>query len=166
MELLYTSEFQLSDIPPPLRSLYFQWLSLSGPDSLPALSDIDIRMLSEETHSIVLSEIIRSPDDAVEDFEVIFVGATLRRVSRESFAGALLSTLPGKGPGSEIWALYSRMASQRAPLLAALPYLGPSKDYQSTREILMPVCGTGRPDVPQYVLTDVVLTSEPLPDSL
>lgn len=70
--------------------------------------------------------------------------------------GKRLSDLPGKGPGSEIWAAYEALATGQRPLLLRLPYKGPGAGIAETIEILLPLRhdeGTARD--PQYVLSGV-----------
>ncbi|MFZ7093026.1 hypothetical protein [Primorskyibacter sp. 2E233] len=157
-----SSDFALPEIPLDLRGLYFQWMSQAKDGQLPKLNAFDLSGLSESSHSLILTEIIRYPDGTVEDFEPVFIGSTLRDLTREKMPGRRLSSFPGKGPGSDIWSLYLKMADSRKPLLASLPYVGPSPLYQSTKEILLPLSGPNSGDRAQYVLADVLLSAEPI----
>ncbi|WP_136440124.1 hypothetical protein [Pacificoceanicola onchidii] len=160
----YRHEFGLTDIPAPLRHLYFQWTALKQPGRIPELSQIKFDVLLEEDHALVVAEVVRDEDGNAIDFVVIFVGAAVSRASQSNIVGQRLSEVPGKGPGSNIWDLYQVMASQRDPVLAALDYVGPNPEFHSTRQILCPLRGEDGTQTVQFILADVMLSEEPVPN--
>lgn len=157
------NEFCASDVPSALWMLYFHWQALSRVGSLPALQEIDFAALCDGTHSVIITEVIRGPGGEIEDFEIIFADPDIRAASGSEMIGRRLGTLPGKGPGSGIWWIYTMMAMRDAPMFVAQPFEGANRSYRSTREILLPLGRrTGQGEV-GYILADIFLSNAPAP---
>lgn len=159
----YRHEFGLTDIPAPLRHLYFQWIALKEPGRIPELPQIKFDVLLEDDHALVLTEVIRDAKQTVVDFEFVFFGSAVARASTANLTGKRYSAVPGKGPDSNIWQLFRMMAGHRNPVLAAQKYVGPKTQYQSTRELLCPLCDADGTQTVRYVLADVMLSADPVP---
>lgn len=152
---MHKKDFTLAELPGALRRVFLMWQASDCGDGV-RLRNIDLAELTSDLDVIVLTEIHRDAATGAVDFEPVFLGKSVRDRIAQPMVGQRLSTLPGKGPGSGVWAAYEALAMGHGPLLARLPYDGPAAGISETVEVLLPL----RPDegaarAPLYVLAGV-----------
>jgi hypothetical protein len=137
--LVHTCNFSISRLPKGLQQLFYAWSHAQSYTALPLLTKIDVTALGLHLDLVVITEILRGPDDTAMDFQFIYVGRGQGRSQPEPVAGKFLSTLEGKGPGSHIWNAYRYTSNVRQPVLASLPFEGTPAHFTNTLELFLPV---------------------------
>lgn len=158
---MHSSDFSVSTLPSGLRELYFSWSALKNMQLTRCLSDLDLIRLRENLDRITIIEIKRTLDGHVVDFEFLYVSSGSKTKFNRAPVGQSLSSLAGKGPGSQIWAAFNEVAMRGFPLYVSLPYVGPSAGYLQSKEIFLPLFGT-KSDV-NFVLAGVILVPKQNP---
>lgn len=122
-----------------LRNLYFLWRSRHRDGQPPSLDRIGLHRIASDLDCLVVTEILRTPSGAPEDFEYLYIGRTLNGAVRREQTGQRLSENPQKRPGSQIWEAYTAIARDPRPLLVNLPYVGPDPRFSCTEELFLPL---------------------------
>lgn len=153
---MHTCNFSISRLPKGLQQLFYSWSHAQSYTALPLLTKIDVTALGSHLDRVVVTEILRGPDDAAMDFQFIYVGRGQGRSRPPSVAGKFLSTLVGKGPGSHIWNAYRFTSDVRQPVLASLPFEGTPTHFTKTLELFLPV-RSHRESTTLLILAGVIL---------
>ena len=113
------------------------WLNTANPSKphFPSRSDFPPNKYAAHLLDVVVFDVEEDP----ADFKYRLFGSTVRYHSHEDFTGRLLSTLPGKGPGSVIWKMLSDVVANKAPFYREVPYVGPHKDYKRSSVLFLPL---------------------------
>jgi len=124
---------------------YDYWLgkqrALGGPEMLPARRDLDpIIDIPRLVPNLMLMDVRADP----LDFRYRLVGSALRRHMAEDWTGRYLSDIPFQRAGSTVWDNNMRVLTERRPLLARPPYIGPHKDFLFVESVILPLAGDGQ----------------------
>lgn len=150
-----TNTFSVATLEPELKQLYFLWRSAATTAPLPQLKNIGLPFLQAPPSILSIYEILRSHTGEPVDFKGLYVRSKLNKTLSKTFTGTWLSDHIGKGPGSKMWGAFLRTATQPFPLNITLPYTGPLKNYHSTSELYLPICGDRK--TVEFVMVGVVL---------
>lgn len=104
---------------------YRYWLDCAGQKQMPSRADIDPMRIPRLLPNVVLIEVRHAPLDFIERV----VGETVLRHSNRNSTGIPWREFPGRGPDSEIWAHYEKVAQSGRPLVERVPYVGPHRDF-------------------------------------
>lgn len=138
-----------------LRGLYFHWKGTHRNGLPPSLDRVGLHRIAFGLDCLVVTEVLRGPEGAPQDFEYVYIGRTLNGALHREQTGHRLSQHPHKLPGSQIWEAYMAIAHNPCPHVVDLPYIGPDPRYACTEELFLPLCddhGTLR-----YVMVGVEL---------
>lgn len=113
------------------------WLNKCAdrPDYIPSRSDISPAQYAAHMANVVVFDILSEPTD----FRYRLFGTHVREHSTEDFTGKNLSTLPGKGPKSQIWQMLDGARTKRVPLYKEVPYVGPSLLVKRSTVLFLPL---------------------------
>ncbi|CUH79046.1 hypothetical protein [Tropicibacter naphthalenivorans] len=151
---MHTDTFHIADLPEAHRHLLYRWMASSGARGLPLLDDFQHGATLDSSKNFVFTEIHDGPGGL--DFELMYIGPNVRAFTSPKLEGKRLSNMPGKGPGSQLWAAYEALFRKACPLYVSLPYVGPLPGYVSTQELFLPL-GDGKSSHPRYALALVAL---------
>lgn len=150
---MYRTDFSLADLPATLRPLYLHWKARAhhGP---PQLDRFDLTRIPGGLDHVILTEILRDEDGTVRDFEAAFLGPDVRRHVDRASAGQPLTRLAERGPGTELWTIYSRFAAEGLPAIASVSVTGVEGAIERTEELFLPLAG--KDHAVQYALVGVL----------
>lgn len=101
----------------------------------PNRKDIKINDLRNRMAHIAILDIENDP----VDFRYRLIGTRLCEFLYRDYTGESLSELGGKGPGSEIWAIFDRVKTRGTPLYCEVPYVGPKADFKQASSLYLPL---------------------------
>jgi hypothetical protein len=124
---------------------YDYWLgkqrALGDTEMLPARRDLDpVIDIPRLVPHLMLMDVQADP----LDFRYRLVGSALRRHMSQDWTGRFLSDIPFQRAGSMVWDNNVRVLSDRRPLLARPPYIGPHKDFLFVESVILPLAGDGQ----------------------
>lgn len=103
----------------------------------PSRTDIQVTDLRHRMAYVAVLDVHTSP----LDFSYRLIGTRLREFLFEDYTGKNLRSLEGKGPGSKIWEILSRVYSTGEPLYCNVPYVGPKADFRQASSLYLPLAG-------------------------
>lgn len=113
------------------------WLK-NCPDSggvYPSRQDIKVSDMRRRMAHIAILDIETDP----VDFRYRLIGTRLCEFLSRDYTGEKMSNLEGKGPGSEIWAIFERVMQSGDPLYCKVPYVGPKADFKQASSLYLPL---------------------------
>ena len=113
------------------------WLKLcpSAGGVYPSRKDVKVSDLRNRMAHIAILDVETDP----LDFRYRLIGTRLREFLYKDYTGQSLSELEGKGPGSEIWAIFDRVLTDGGPLYCEVPYVGPKADFKQASTLYLPL---------------------------
>ena len=127
--------FEAAELPQPLSTVYSYWRSLSPDGHIPRRESFDPVAIGCSLDHLILVGIQADP----LEFHFRVIGDYVNCRLREPCMHKPLSQVPGKGPGSEVWALYERCYTERLALFDQLNYIGPVRGIHHSCEIYLPL---------------------------
>jgi hypothetical protein len=121
-----------------LREAYAYWDGLRGGRAMPSRGDIDPIDMRGFLAFVMLIDVL----DPL-DFRYRLIGTEARNILHRNYTGLRFSELPGKGPGSIVWATCEQVVRSRAPFSRTPPYVGPEAHLQRCENLLLPLSGDG-----------------------
>jgi len=140
---MHCANFSVPNLTSGLRCLYFHWGVAQQKSNLPKLMNIDLSLVQRELDRLVVTEVLRDVLGQIEDFRFLFVATANEKQICEPVRGYRLSRLPGKGPGSQMWAAYQAICDRGIPLRVSLPYVGDIPGIKITEELFLPLSSDG-----------------------
>ena len=137
---MHKTEFDHRELPEFQRRVFLRWRAALRGDRLPSMDEFDFG-LQDPSGTLIVVEIHRDAQGVAEDFSPIYMGPALDQGAGRRFLGRKISTIPGKGPGSRIWAAYQALANDGVPLFVTLPFVGEKPGIGATCEIVLPLSG-------------------------
>ncbi len=101
----------------------------------PSRKDIKATDLRNRMAHIAILDVETDP----VDFRYRLIGTRLCEFLYRDYTGNSLSELEGKGPGSEIWAIYDQIVAKGDPLYCEVPYVGPKADFKQASSLFLPL---------------------------
>jgi len=122
-----------------MGSAYALWDRLRADRPMPLRTAFDPMAIPSLLPHVVFIRVRHDP----LDFQFRVIGAHIedRMGARYSFRWA--SDLPGKGPGSRLWSVYTRTVAEGRPQVVTMGYVGPVAAISGTREIHLPFGDAG-----------------------
>ncbi|MEH6405005.1 MAG: PAS domain-containing protein [Sneathiella sp.] len=124
---------------PIVKEGYAYWLSKCHGNSLPRWSDFDPAEIKSLLPNIVVTHVMDNPRDYVEKI----TGERVIERSSMNSAGKNWSAIPGRGPGSKIWTVFSDIVENKQPILNRIPYVGPHLDFIDIDTVCCPISENG-----------------------
>ena len=134
-----TDQFALSDLAPPLDQVYAYWQRISQDQPAPLTQEFDPLEIRRALPHILLVGVESAP----LDFRFRIIGEYINDRMRASYVDKTLSSIPDKGPGSQIWGQYERCYLECRPLHVRLNYTGPFSYIHASEEIYLPLVDDG-----------------------
>lgn len=116
------------------------WERIRGARSMPARADIDPAEIKRILPHILLLDVAREP----LDFYYRLVGTEIDRHSAEKHTGKWISEIPDRAPPSTVWDNLRQVVETRLPSERTVRYVGPLKDFVTTRQIVLPLSNDDR----------------------
>jgi hypothetical protein len=132
-----TANLPRSDVPAHAEMLAY-WASKSV-GRLPARSDIDPVAIPHLLRYLMLVDVLGPP----LDFRYRLLGDEILQRARPGLKGKRYSQIPGKGPGSSVWASASKVVETRLPRYGRAGYVGPDRFTAAVDDLLMPLSDDG-----------------------
>jgi hypothetical protein len=118
---------------PRLQRAFRYWEGKLAGRAMPARADLDPTEIPDLLPWIILVDVVPG------DFRYRLIGTEVRQIAQRDHAGALLSALPGKGPGSVVWSNCEEVVRRKAPFSRSPPYVGPVPHFRSCENLLLPL---------------------------
>lgn len=135
--MLHSNEFDQSH--PVVKAGYTYWLSKCSNGALPRWSDFDPADIKPLLPNIVVTHVLSDPRDFVEKI----TGERIIERSSINSAGKKWSSIPGRGPESEIWKVFSSIVDEKRPILNHIPYVGPHNEFMGIETVCCPISEDG-----------------------
>ncbi len=112
------------------------WKSVANRrNGLPSRKDFRLQDLGKNALDIVVVDIKTDPTD----FTYRLIGSNVAENLSENFTGKSLSSIPGKGPKSQIWANMKAARDEKKPLLREAPYVGSNEKQKMLQTLYLPL---------------------------
>lgn len=112
------------------------WKSVAGKrNGLPSRKDFRLQDLGQNALDIVVLDIKEEP----ADFTYRLIGSNVAENLSENFTGKSLSSIPGKGPKSQIWANMAAARDEKKPIFREVPYVGPNEKQEMLQTLYLPL---------------------------
>lgn len=144
------------NLPDRILPIYDHWTGLIRNGQLPEIGDFSARALKQAMAHSVLTEVVHGEDGSVQDFVFRLIGSFIAERMPQVYVGEHLSSLPEKGPGSQIWSAYEATATSGLPRLVTLPYVSSIGGHSRSDEVFLPLAKTGEARV-GYILVGIYL---------
>lgn len=116
------------------------WAQKRGSQSMPARADIEPGEIKPLLPNIVLLDVLTDP----LDFRYRLIGTRIDEHSAQRCTGLLMSEVPGRARPSTVWSNCQRVVETGQPSDSQVPYVGPHKDYVTTRQVVLPLSDDGK----------------------
>lgn len=118
------------------QSLLLHWQHMREKrGGLPARGDFRMQDLGRHVPDIIVMDILADP----VDFRYRLIGTNAAEHLHMDYTGKSLRNLPGKGPGSTIWANMDETRQSREPRHLSVPYVGPHADFKKAVTLYLPL---------------------------
>ena len=111
------------------------WTRKRGNRSMPARGDIEPGEIKSLLPNVVLLDVLTDP----LDFRYRLIGTEIDEHSAQKCTGLLMSEIPGRAPPSNVWSNCQQVVETGKPSDMQVPYVGPHKDYVTTRQVVLPL---------------------------
>ncbi len=115
------------------------WSRCRGDRAIPSRTDIDPGDIRHILPNVILIDVLREP----LDFRYRLIGTEIDRHSSERHTGKRISEIQGRAAPSSVWDNLKRVVDTREASETSVPYVGPLKDFVTTRQIVLPLSGDG-----------------------
>lgn len=115
------------------------WERKRGDRPMPARADIEPSELKAILPNLALADVAYDP----LDFRYRLIGSEIDRHSADSHTGKWVSEIPGRAPPSAVWENLVGVVTSKTPSERSVPYVGPFKDFVTTRQIILPLSDDG-----------------------
>jgi hypothetical protein len=115
------------------------WERARGGRAMPARADLDPAEMTRFLPNVIMLDVVHDP----LDFRYRLVGSEIERHSSERNTGQWMSTMPSRRPPSTVWENLKAVVESRTPSERSIPYVGPHKDFMTTRQITLPLSADG-----------------------
>ena len=144
----------ISRLSEPQEEMLQYWLQQCGGDgTLPTRSAIKVSDVGKHLSWTVIFEKLSNP----LDFRYRLVGTSITERTKADFTGKLISSLDGKGPGSQIWNFLEHIAETKSPDLTTVPYVGPCTRYSHTTLLGLPLAAENNQPPMIVLIADFVI---------
>lgn len=126
------------------------------PSNIPARSAFPPDRYAKHMSSVVIFSIQTNP----LDFRYDLFGTTVRYHSNADFTGKLISSLPGKGSGSQIWNMLDQTRTQKIPFYREVPYVGPHADIKRSTVLFLPMADDNKTPDRIFLVTNFVMKDQ------
>ena len=111
---------------PFLHGAWEYWAHISEDGGVPLKANFDPIEVRDIVHQVLLVEVIRNEQSQeIEDFEFRLIGEGIGERMNHRYAHQRLTSIPGKGPDSDIWSAYMQACETRKPVVLRQNYIGP-----------------------------------------
>ena len=111
------------------------WHEIKGDYPLPSRADINLNRLGPILTHLVLLDVRYDP----LDFIYRIIGDRVLSNFTENYTGRTLTDIPGKGPGSKVYATLENVVTTKVPCIQGVPYVGPNRDFISIESLALPL---------------------------
>lgn len=118
-----------------LRRGYEYWLAKAAGRVMPSRADIDPAEIKTLLPYVVLIHVQRDPLDFIEKI----AGDQVLAHSHRNSMGVPWREFPGRGPDSALWSHMARVLEERMPIVEAVPYVGPQRDFLEVQILSCPL---------------------------
>ena len=115
------------------------WDKMRGDRLMPARADLDPADLRHLLPHILIHEVQLEP----LDFRYRLIGSEVVRHLNDNHTGAWVSSIPHQKKPSKLWAILEKAVTDRAPVIANPPYIGPYEQFKSIEDIVLPLSVDG-----------------------
>jgi hypothetical protein len=138
-----TKFLQFADLGSPvIRTVVSYWMSKQQDGAPMRRCQFDATEIPHLLPYLILLEVVyAAPGGEISDFRYRVIGDVPLRYSRGNYTGKCFSEVDGQGPGSEVWAIVSNVATQRRPVLLRPPYVGPHNNIFYCESTTLPLVG-------------------------
>lgn len=117
---------------------YWEWKR--GDRDMPARADLDPSDLKPLLPHLLLVDVARDP----LNFRYRLIGSEIDRHSAEPQTGKWITDIPGRAPPSAVWDNLEEVATSGVPSDRSVPYVGPLREFLTTRQVTLPLSDDGR----------------------
>jgi len=114
---------------------YGYWKTKAGTRPAPTWRDIKPAEIKDLLPDLVVIHVLQNPLDFVERI----TGERIIEKNHGNSMGIYWRQIPGRGPGSRIWASLEDVVSYQKPSFQTIPYIGPHKDFLRVQTITCPI---------------------------
>jgi len=130
---------QFNQSHPIVKDGYAYWLSKCHGSSIPRWSDFNPADIKPLLPNIVVTHVMNDPRDYLEKI----TGENVISRSSMNSAGKYWSKIPGRGPESKIWTIFSDIVERKQPILNRIPYVGPHREFIDIETVCCPISENG-----------------------
>lgn len=128
------------------------WLAAVSDGRLPGRQHLDPAGMIPFLPHVLLMDV--APDGS--DFRYRLVGTRVRYHLFNDPTGLWLGQIPHQKAPSIIHSAMTKCARSRLPMIGAVPYVGPHKDYKQVEDIQMPLARDGRNVDMLFIVVDYI----------
>ncbi|MFD2204368.1 PAS domain-containing protein [Kiloniella antarctica] len=115
------------------------WNKMRGDRLMPARADLDPADLQHLLPHILIHEVQLEP----LDFKYRLIGSEIALHLNDNHTGSWISTIPHQKKPSKLWTMLEKAVTDRAPVIANPPYIGPYKEFKTIEDIVLPLSVDG-----------------------
>ena len=107
---------------------------------MPSRADIDPGEIPRLLPNLILLDVLREPPN----LRYRLVGTEIEaHSSLGNITGKLITELPDRAPPSKVWDNLWSVVDSAEPSHSSVPYVGPKRDFVTTRQVVLPLAADG-----------------------